>query len=1041
MSFATRAHFALPSELSGQAIDGKGDTHLAAGIHVRFAPAPELGLPIEPLQVVRLTLGPGKQWPGLRTDIVWIDAGGNYITPPFKVVPGSIVRGYLPKLGGATCCWLRLSATVTGVVGPSFNPFVLSRSLSGTAPRSRTGILGSAAAAAIATRRDIRGPITNIQSTLTLRAFMNTEMGPAEVARRTEAEFEVAATPIDWIELSGTATVHGVQWLDARAVFDEFVDRGQLPAQNPQSLSVWRSLSMPVANAVRYTGAPPNSEAQAAARVKEGAPTHFGLHDDPSVSKPAASPPATTIDEETRLADITPELRTYLKHLVNTLTPHNLTEEVPIPPAGSFEISLLDAVLHALSDPSVARWTGHAVVDPAPPSATKGDLIAYAVLGSWLLPGEERAKRLGTVMCAVLRYPGDRPSPPTIDQPVSGSFMPDTPPAAHRLVKLHFRDLVIGGGLAVARRIGSFVQGLNKRAPSGRAIPFLPGIDDESFVFGEASITDGNAPPEALVYRAAQQDWFGRWSEWAERKAAAAVRPLPPAPVLNAVYHVPDVPTPIPNGLLSGTISFEVPVPPIASLPTGGFLLDHLELQVDSAVRNFPNNPTNPPSAIASDILGPGIERCGQRTVVLIAYWIDQAGQRSAPSNPKTLVMNDPRPAPAVTFPPGLRYTARPDAMGQARFQLQWISGPGQSFFRVFYSNETRLLRGLANLAEGGGPQATAAAGVLAQLAAETDFAVRAEIFDDHGALFDRHLFEQITTQPIPATSSGAVVTVNHAVSGALQVLSFYRVVSVTQAQVESKFESASIVPVRVPNSLTPSRPILSIRPTTDPVTGAFVAELTVSVPLGNIPASEYRIRRSVQGALDVNAMPVIAGGPIESTADGRGRAVYLDQGPATAGGALLQPWLRYVWRAEVRGLSEPGAGPGADWSQPSAPVAHMFVPPEPPPPPELLGLSAVPGVEAELRFTHPDPLRGAVGQGYALEVYRQLPGQRASLLRTIDAGSPATEGGRDAAGEFHVIDADDPPLATAYSVIVRDPLGRRSRATAPAFVTEAPDG
>ncbi|HEX6872332.1 MAG TPA: hypothetical protein VF163_14650, partial [Micromonosporaceae bacterium] len=536
--------------------------------------------------------------------------------------------------------------------------------------------------------------------------------------------------------------------------------------------------------------------------------------------------------------------------------------------------------------------------------------------------------------------------------------------------------------------------------------------------------------------RVAQQDWFGRWSEWAQRDVPAAERPGPPTPVLHAAYTAPAVTDPMQVGAISGTISIMVPVPPVAALSPGSRLLDHLELSVDAAVQNIPlADPSAPAPELTADLTGPPIERAGTRTVTLVARWVDQAGVRSGPSQPRTLTLNDPRPAPVVTFPPGLRYTNRPDATGKARFRLQWVTGPAQAFFRVFYTDETRLLRGLALVAEGGGAAGSRATAAVQTLGTTDDPAERATRFEAVQDLFGRELFEQLTPKPLDAGPPGATVGLDHAVSGALQILSFYRVVSVTGAQVESRFTDAGIVPVRVPNTLPSPRPMITVEPRFDPGSSAFVADLTVSVPLGNVMPTEFRIRRGLQSAPELNGMPVIATGTLQSTPEGRRQGVHSDVGAQPFGGQL-EPWVRYLWRAEVRGPAEIGGGPAADWSPPSPPVAHLFVPPGPPAPAANLTATKTPG-GVVLAFTHPDSLRGALARGHEIEVYRQRRGERPKMLTTIAADAAPADGGRDAAGLFHALDTEQPPAGTAYMVRVRDPLGRASAPSQPAFVED----
>lgn len=1027
MSLAQPWRTASPSDLGGQAIDPAGDPHLAGGVHLRIDTSPEMGLPVAPFELARLSLGRGRNWPGVRRDITWIDTRGERLVPPFSVAPDHPVRGYLPRAAGATCCWAGIETVDLGRLplppAPPVGP-ISPRSARNTRPVLRPADGGGSART----------------GGLVARAMAVTESGAAVVALRDARPFELAATPIDWIELEGTGRISGIRWLDVRDVLAEVLRRVRLPQGDPGRIERWRVMSLPVTDGIGYAGAPPTARADADQRVKEAAPLRFGLDDRPEVAGPAASQPATPEDEALRIDDIAPKLGDYLQALVDSPAPATLTDSQGglTPGGGTIELPVLPSVMQALGDPSMARWAGFAITDTNPPGENPGDLVAYMAVGAWRIPdpidGGSRVLRFATVLAAVRGHPGRRPAPPGIDPPQSGTFLPVPPPEARRTVALRFRGLVPAAGLAVARRLAGVVTGLNRRAPSGRAIAYLPDVPEDAQSFGEATLVDRSAPADAFVYRAAQRDWFGRWSEWAERDVAAADRPPPPAPVLQAVYAAPAIDDPPQTGALRGTVTVSVPVPPVEAQAPGSRLLDHLELSLDGALRNVDlPDPVDPAVPLITEIPGPPLARGGVRTVTLTGRWADTAGLRSAPSPPKLLELGDPRPAPDVSLPPGLRYTARPDAAGRARIRLDWTAGPAQAAFRVFYSDETRLTGALTSLAEGGGAHAGPAAAALSVLEVASDPAERAAVFEGAAALFGRDLFEQITPEPLTPAGAGAPVELEHSVDGSLRVLSFYRVTSLTRANVESTFAAAPLVPVRVPNTLTPPRPALSLAPRIDPE-GGFVAELTVEVPLGNVVAEEVRVRRAVDGPVDMEGMPVAVSGRLSTTAGGRQRAVLEDRGAAPFGTGL-RPWRRYAWRAEVRGPAEPG-GPSAAWSGPSPPVSHLFVPPVPGPP-AITALDAGPG-GVVLRFTHPDALAGGLRQGYALEVHRQLPGARVTLFRTVEAGAGPEQGGRDAAGEFRVTDPEDPPAGTAYIVLVRDPLGRVGPASAPAMLAEA---
>ena len=84
----------MPSwALTAEAIDGIGDTHLPAGIHVRVLPSARLGVPATPFVVYRSVLSPAeiKQF-GHTDGVTWIDSHGTTLTLSFTVTPDNPVQ-------------------------------------------------------------------------------------------------------------------------------------------------------------------------------------------------------------------------------------------------------------------------------------------------------------------------------------------------------------------------------------------------------------------------------------------------------------------------------------------------------------------------------------------------------------------------------------------------------------------------------------------------------------------------------------------------------------------------------------------------------------------------------------------------------------------------------------------------------------------------------------------------------------------------------------------------------------------------------------
>lgn len=1084
-------HIAPRWAFNAQAIDAAGDPHLAPGIHLRVLPSQLLGLPVAPFLVYRVNLGPFGKLSKLRSDILWIDSRGLRLTPPFDVHPDNPVTGWLPPPSNGVCCWIQVHTVPVDDDRPRFpipRPPVVAvprrRPLPPSRPSPRVPPRRSGFEAIAETTlqprldprlfREASSPFRT-RTRLRVDAVIGSPRGPAIVASATRPPYQLGASRIERVVLTGRGRVVGATWIDARTL--------------PDLGEPWRLLALPITGGARYIGIP-NAETVAMDRVKRGAPLRFGLHDDPTATHAGAAPPATPADEESRVLALTAEVMSWLKRLVDDLgdLPWNLFDAAEVfdehgRHLGVTRTNLLGAVLQAGLDPGVGRWLGFVETDEAPLSTNPGDVVAYVIRGIWQLDrkrigtllqtlpkgsllnrrtmrrtlaslprfrGLPRSLRgpfadLWTVACTTIGNPPARPQPPVLGEPEYGPWMPVPPPQAQREIILPASGMPPGAVVALARRKGSSITGLNPKLPSGRAFPLVPAVPDEATSTGTGEFADRQAPAEAISYRAAQTDWFGRWSNWTERAAAAGVRPAPPRPVLNAVYNRPAIPDPMPSGPLSGTLEIRVPVPAPAALPPGARLLAALEVLVDATVTPVPlPTPASPPTELVASVTGPPIDRAGQRTVTVSARWLDNGGVRSVESEPVELELFDPRPPEPVTLPVTLEYAARPDVTGNSRVVLSWTAAPAQKWFRIFYADETRLRARLERIVAEDLPEKPSAESILAALEAASGLADRAGVFVAHKDFWGRELFEQLTGEPIPNPGGTAPVQFEHAVSGSLRVLSFYRVVSVSGSNVEGPFETSPVVAVAVPNTGPPPQPLLTVDPLIDltaPV--PYRARLTVRVPRGLVPAIEYRVRRSVSKSDDPLQMPVVATGSIALPADDTPQeAEIIDAGGSEIEpGGTLRPWTIYHWRVEVRGGPEPGGGPGGTWSVPSTPVSTMLVNPEPPA--AATAVTATPvAAGVEIRWEHPEALIGGSVGGYHLDLYRKLPGQPERFLATIPADAPPAAGGRnpDGTGQFHYVDMPDPaegpiPAGTTYRVIVVDPIGRTSPPSAAATV------
>lgn len=1044
---------------NAQAIDAAGDPHLTPGVHLRLIPSQRLGLPVMPFFVYRLNLGPEGKLGFPRTDITWVDSRGRTLTPPFDVTPDNPVTGWLPPPSSGICCWIQVEAKPAGGIGPVF-----------PVPRPPRPPLPPRPSP-----NPARPPFPT-RRRLQVDAVLGTPRGPAVVASATHPPYQLGASYIQRVLVTGRGRVRGAKWIDARRL-----DRQREP---------WRILALPLPGGARYAGIP-NAEEEAKLRIERGAPLRFGLHDAPTAPAPADAPPATPADELNRVLTLIPEVTACLKRLIDDLSdsPWRLVQAANVldqrgANVGRAQINCLGTVLHAALDPGGGRWLGFLEVDRDPPVNEQGHVVCYAIQGIWQLdrehllelipslPGTSLVKKpsdlikrvpklpwledipdrlegsfldLWTVACATIGNPPARPQPPKLGEPENGPWMPITPPDAEREIVIPASGMPPGAVVALARKQNSTVVGLNLRSDAGRALPLVPAVPDEATSTGTGEFADRKAPPEAVAYRAAQADWFGRWSGWTERGASAGVRPRPPRPTLNAFYVQPDVGDPMPLGPLSGTIQVRVPVPAPDALPPGARLLASLELIVDGAVTSVVlPTPASPPEELVTSVAGPAIERAGQRTVAILARWVDSAGVRSPDSEPVSLALFDPRPPEPVTVPNTLQYASRPDVAGNSRVELSWMTSPAQKRFRVFYADETRLVSRLEKMVARDEPGKARAQSILSAVAATTNAPDRAAVFVTNVDFFTRDMFEQLTGQPIASPGGSAPVRFEHAVSGSLRVLSFYRVVSVSEANVEGPFVTSPMTPVGVPNTGPPPQPFLNVEPLIDlaaPV--PYRVRLTVRVPRGLVPAIEYRLRRSTAATRDVLQMPVVGTGsvPLPAT-DAPQEVEIIDEGGSEFDpGGTLKPWTTYHWRVEVRGGPEPGGGPTGQWSLPSAPASTMLLPPAPPAPATDVAAARI-GDAVEIRWEHPDALLGGTLGGYHLDLYRQLPGEAERFLTSISADASPAAGGRDPdrTGQFRFLDEPEPgadpvPPGTSYRVVVMDPIGRASPPSAVAIV------
>ncbi len=1029
-------------------IDGSGDPHLPEGIHLRVFVSPECGLPICPIIIYRVAESATQDsLAGVtRTDFAWIDSRDRVLSLPFTVTPDNPVRGIVLRGAGERAIAAAVHATSSGRGG-------------------------------LADANRPRRTVTDDKAALKVSAYIDAPGGRRMVGERTSAPYMLAAPHIDGLLLEGSGTVSAAAWVMAR----------DIPIRR---LKPHQFMDLPIDGAARYLNVP-GAAARAEARVRRGAPQRFGLHDDPSVPAPASAAAASPDDEWSRVEPLSDELLEHLKAAVDDLSlpPERVTRSVTLTDgvASAAGVSTADvvcqsAVQSSTADPGLARWLGFMDADISSP--TSGAFVIYyvrafvaidtasldvgrqltlAVTGPPLsapeaVPGlpfpvphrsaDDRPVYDFVVPVLVFRgAPPARPATPEVGAPLApsvlygatgtqplqtgdalGTWVSEViPPAALRELTMPLAGLSAAPTLAVARREFANLTPLNERHPvSGRALALVPAVPDQAVASGTGRYVDRAAPPGPVTYRIAQADWWGRWSDWAERDVTAKPSAPPPTPVLSLQYTVADI-EPIDDAPRFGELAVRLTVPRADDLAAGSRLLTAVRITGTVGGAPVTVDATLPSSAPATFIVrvpGPAgmIDRSGNVEAVLTARWFDgtQYGD-AAEAQRRTLA--DPRPPAAVVLDPTLRYTARPDAVGRARIVLSWTGQPGRRY-RVYNTDETRLADALRARAADGD---AAAATLMAAVDAAPDPAFRGQAWTDPAAaaLFGRDLFTNLTDEPIAGTS----IRFQHDLSGSLTVLSFFKVVALSEDNVESVFTDATLLPVAVPSGGPPPRPLLDFERFDD----TNAAHLRVTAVRGTQPAARWRLRRSVAESADALRMPLVAEGMVPDAgpgADGPNVFTIVDAGADDYAGGTLPPWTRMSWRVEVQAPSPPGTTLPGEWSPASGAVSSVHLPSPPLPATDLTATSD--GTTVSLTWTHPESLRrGAMG-AYRFDVYRRLPDAREERIGTVAADDPTAVSGSGTGRTFRFDDPTPGAAGTTRRVVTVDPAGRLSAPSIP---------
>lgn len=1061
------------------------DTHLQPGIHLRVDAHPLLGLPVAPYIVWRAVLRDAKQIK-LRDDVVFVDSRGRVLTAPFTLTADNPVTAHLALAPGQTCVWARVNADPGGGEVPGQpGPLTVGPALRRVATRLDGSRLSTAATAANPTAAAAS------QSGITATAFVTTLQGPAAVATRTAPPFAFGAPGIVQILLQGRGTVVNVVWFEQRDVGR--LDWAPFTLLNLPHQGGPRYL--PIANPIL------RAEARVLTQAPQRRPLQETLGMLPPALAPGETPLWEAKRVNSLALPLQPDLDRLITDLsvspleMTTSTPVSDERGRPL---GNFTQRCLDRVLQSRFDPGVAALFGHKALDgdfkePAPlmvfywvagffqdfpPAKDPGlanpffdALLAQlgtqvrfptssAWVGTWIklasgldVPVDKKLlktlQEMGSVVGLGALAVADRSAGPAPMQPPSITghrhvdWIPMPVPGARREVELQLAGVGVAALLAAEKQTpdgGAQRDSLHKSNGDGFHLPLVLGrnaADEDSLpppVPGTGQLSDRQASADTIRYGVAQQDGFGRWSDWAVVVNPPGPRPRPPRPVFRAMYSQPA------NAAASGgAVRVIVEVPPLASLAPASFAVREFELVVTdlttsgvSTETRLIATPLAPPATLDFTFTGPLLAATEVRKLRLVARWRDTASQFSEPSEPAVITMNDPRPPVQITVPDTLMYSGRPDVTGLSTVEYAWTPAPGQANVAIWYSDENRIVRHLGTAA-GGTPEAALAAA----LAATTDPAARATLIRNAPALVPDHLFERL--QGVVFDGAAGQKTFRHAVSGSLRVLNVYRIAAESASGARVALTSLPLLIFAVPNADPPPRPVLEIKPAAMADNDApCAAEVRITLTQGLTEAVQWRLRRSLVGARDLQRMPVVALGAMGAPDDkGRQTALYVDEGPVQiSAAAKLKPWLRYYWVAEAQGAPAPGsvaAGrpvPGA-WGSPSDPVSVMLVPPLPPAAVTALVASGSAGVGGgmvgvQLAFTHPHGLAGGALGPYKARVMRRDPGTPLRILGTVEleGEGPYSISGMDPANA-----ADEVPLGSVYRIVVIDPIGRESAA------------
>jgi hypothetical protein len=1047
--------FADALHAGGPSAPGVKDPHLAPGVHLRVMPRISLGLPSTPIFVSRFRIrNPAHSPLANHTEIRWVDDARKPLTAPFVLDPDRPVTGWLPS--PSNCLWIEVFLDFLieddgGIDIPETPPVQVEALVSTSNCDRRVSRRSSPPYALCGTRIDkvvIRpNGATNVQ-VLGVRWIAADERLKRQLVPWDEWSLPVAKAPRYTPLETAMADANNRVLIGSPPHRPLHID----PVEGGPSAS-------PKTNAGEET-------ARVAKLTPRLAPRLDTLLTD--LSKP---PEALSEDLPADFGGAALQSKSafpILGHVLQAALDPGVARWL-----GLAGIDRLSGVKPYYGNElfvyfARALWPARKLGQFAPVlglTVTPGPALLkefpeLAVLGT--LPTEPKQFfDLGVFMCAMTGLPPDRPDPLLFSGAEDLGWRSDRPPPSDR----HAVSLSLGGVGPVAALAFAVRDQADSGPPTDRPLnprlgpngilregepgfdtalplPLAVAKDDASPCSDEGRLQDRDGREKGGDYRIAQADWFGRWSEWVHASVGPWQRPRPPQPTLDLGYLPPSVEPDAP-GSQSGTFTLTVSVPRPEDLPAGGRPLESFKLSktvdgVPAADVTFPADgsgdakldpPPGPdaPGVLRIQVTGPALAPAGSAQVVFLGRWLDNGGaeqQESEPSLPVSRKIVDPRPLPPPVLPVSLLYSRRPDARGQARFELPFpASSPS---CRIYYTTEATALRGLELRKNEPGAPIADLDKALDEIKQAGAGAPRAQAFGKWKQLLTASMFENLTTAPFSPEQNGRLFP--HALSASLEGLALYRVQSVSATGVLSPFDKAPLVTAMVPNFGPPPRPLVTAGKE-DSASGDPVVQLQVRVPVGNFAPIKFRARRSTIRYEDVRQMSVTNAGALDSAGGWLGAPASTDaQGNTTfvlADPGPFIPWRQYFWALEVQAGTPPGAPtdgspvPAGEWSPASAVVSVDMVPLQPPGAPDAVtavrnGSDVVVTITASGRAAVSGTPLGA----FQVQVFRVVPGSGLRPERLTGAVV------RTSPTELTVTDTG-PPQGVLYTVRIVDPLGR----------------